>query len=102
MLLPVSSSAQVAYGFTKALPISQFQSFTSKLATQDLHTPVYEDLNLKRARPRGIKRSLPVLTWISGDGIRRPEATSSRGRSLALGGRLAVSLTTAKRLPSAA
>lgn len=31
--------------------------------------------------PRGIKRSLPVLTWISGDGIRRPEATSSRGRS---------------------
>nr|KJB09760.1 hypothetical protein B456_001G162600 [Gossypium raimondii] len=37
----------------------------------------------------GIKRSLPVLTWISGDGIRRPEATSSRGRSLALADRLA-------------
>ncbi|GMJ11043.1 hypothetical protein HRI_004776000 [Hibiscus trionum] len=43
----------------------------------------------KPARPRGIKRSLPVLTWISGDGIRRPEATSSRGRSLALADRLA-------------
>ncbi|WVY90137.1 hypothetical protein V8G54_035651 [Vigna mungo] len=49
----------------------------------------------------GRKRSLPVLTWISGDGRRRPEATSSRGRSLALGDRLAVSLATAKRLPSA-
>ena len=33
-----------------------------------------------------------MLTWISGDGIRRPEATSSRGRSLALADRLAVSL----------
>ncbi|EEF27319.1 conserved hypothetical protein [Ricinus communis] len=31
----------------------------------------------------------------------RPEATSSRGRSLALADRLAVSLATAKRLPSA-
>ncbi|KAG8373707.1 hypothetical protein BUALT_Bualt11G0052700 [Buddleja alternifolia] len=38
-----------------------------------------------------MKRSLPLLTWISGDGIRRPEAMSSRGRSLA----------TTKRLPSA-
>lgn len=55
----------------------------------------------KPARPRGIKRSFPVLTWISGDGKRRPEATSSRGRSLALADRLAVSLATAKRLPSA-
>lgn len=55
----------------------------------------------KPARPRGIKRSFPVLTWISGDGIRRIEATSSRGRSLAIAHRLAVSLTTAKRLPSA-
>ena len=42
-----------------------------------------------------------MLTWISGDGKRRPEVTSSRGRSLALGDRLAVSLATAKRLPSA-
>jgi len=32
---------------------------------------------------------------------RRPEVTSSRGRSLALGDRLAESLATAKRLPSA-
>ncbi|KAL3520242.1 hypothetical protein ACH5RR_018391 [Cinchona calisaya] len=55
----------------------------------------------KPTRPQGIKRSLPVLTWISGDGIRRPEATSSHGRSLALANRLAVSLATAKRLPSA-
>ncbi|KAG5070467.1 hypothetical protein JHK85_002866 [Glycine max] len=54
-----------------------------------------------QAGPAARKRSLPVLTWISGDGIRRPEATSSRGRSLALGDRLAVSLATAKRLPSA-
>jgi len=53
------------------------------------------------ARPLGIKRSLPVLTYISGDGKRRLEVTSSRGRSLALGDRLAVSLATAKRLPSA-
>ncbi|KAK7375883.1 hypothetical protein VNO78_35198 [Psophocarpus tetragonolobus] len=45
-----------------------------------------------QAGPAARKRSLPVLTWISGDGIRRPEATSSRGRSLALGDRLAVSL----------
>ncbi|QCD79062.1 NADH dehydrogenase I subunit 4L [Vigna unguiculata] len=44
---------------------------------------------------------LGVLTWISGDGRRRPEAMSSRGRSLALGDRLAVSLATTKRLPSA-
>jgi len=28
----------------------------------------------KKARPRGIKRSLPVLTWISGDG-KRPMRT---------------------------
>jgi len=42
-----------------------------------------------------------VLSWISGDGKRRPEVTSSRGQSLALGDRLAVSLGTAKRLPSA-
>jgi len=40
-----------------------------------------------------------VLTWISGDGSL--EVTSSRGRSLALGDRLAVSLATAKRLPCA-
>jgi len=38
---------------------------------------------------------------ISGDGKRRPKVTSSRGRSLALGDRPAVSLATAKRLPSA-
>ncbi|QCD83515.1 RNA-dependent RNA polymerase [Vigna unguiculata] len=54
-----------------------------------------------QAGPAARKRSLSVLTWISGDGIRRPEATSSRGRSLALGDRLVVSLATAKRLPSA-
>lgn len=42
-----------------------------------------------------------MLTWISGDGIRWPEAMSSRGRSLALADRLAVSLATTKRLPSA-
>ncbi|QCD82340.1 hypothetical protein DEO72_LG2g2676 [Vigna unguiculata] len=53
-----------------------------------------------QAGPAARKRSLSVLTWISGDGIRRPEATSSRGRSLALGDRLAVSLATTKRLPS--
>jgi len=40
-----------------------------------------------------------VLTWISGDGSL--EVTSSRGRSLALGDRLAVSLAIAKRLPCA-
>jgi len=42
-----------------------------------------------------------VLTWISGDGKRRPEVTSSRGRSMALGDRLVVRLAIAKRLPSA-
>ena len=42
-----------------------------------------------------------MLTWISGDEKRRPEVTSSRGRSLALGDRLAVSLATTKLLPSA-
>lgn len=41
-LLPVASSAQVANGLTKALPISQFQMFTSKLGTQDRHAPVYK------------------------------------------------------------
>ena len=55
----------------------------------------------KPALPIGIKISLPVLTYISGDGKRRPEVTSSRGRSLALSDRLAVSLATGKRLPSA-
>jgi len=62
-----------------------------------------DDRNLasKPARPLGIKRSLPVLTYISSDGKRRLEVTSSRGRSLALGDRLAVSLATGKRLPSA-
>ncbi|XP_019167288.1 PREDICTED: uncharacterized protein LOC109163021 [Ipomoea nil] len=39
-LLSVSSSAQVADGFTKALPISSFQTFVSKLGVQDLHTPL--------------------------------------------------------------
>ena len=42
-----------------------------------------------------------MLTWISGDEKRRPEVTSSYGRSLALGDRLAVSLAIAKLLPSA-
>ena len=42
-----------------------------------------------------------MLTWILGDEKRRPEVTSSYGRSLALGDRLAVSLATAKLLPSA-
>ena len=55
----------------------------------------------KPTRPRGIKRSLSVLTWISCDEKRRPKVTSSRGRSLALGDRLAVCLGTAKRLPGA-
>nr|GMD14519.1 uncharacterized protein LOC109166828 [Ipomoea batatas] len=41
-LLPVASSAQVANGLTNALPISQFQMFTSKLGTQDLHAPIYK------------------------------------------------------------
>ena len=48
-----------------------------------------------------MKRSLPVLTWISGDEKRRLEVTSSYGRSLALGDRLEASLATAKLLPSA-
>jgi len=42
-----------------------------------------------------------VLTKISGDEKSRPEVTSSRGRSLALVDRLAVSLATVKRLPMA-
>jgi len=42
-----------------------------------------------------------VLTWISGDEKRGPEVTSSRGRSMALGDRLAISFATAKRLPNA-
>ncbi|XP_019154279.1 PREDICTED: uncharacterized protein LOC109150751 [Ipomoea nil] len=40
-LLSVSSAAQVADGFTKALPISLFQTFISKMGTHDLHTPAY-------------------------------------------------------------
>ncbi|KAM4118724.1 hypothetical protein ACJW30_03G002800 [Castanea mollissima] len=49
----------------------------------------------KQGKPNGNQKtgggggSFPVLTWISGDGKRRPEATSSRGRSLALADRLA-------------
>ena len=42
-----------------------------------------------------------MLTWISGDEKRRPEVTSSYGRGLALGDRLAVSLPTAMFLPRA-
>ncbi|XP_019161991.1 PREDICTED: uncharacterized protein LOC109158510 [Ipomoea nil] len=38
-LLSISSSGQIADGFTKALPISLFQNFVSKLGTQDLHAP---------------------------------------------------------------
>ncbi|KAI5680853.1 hypothetical protein M9H77_02080 [Catharanthus roseus] len=44
----------------------------------------------KPVRPRGSKRSLLGLTWILGDRIRCPEATSSHNRSLALADRLAV------------
>ncbi|XP_019161170.1 PREDICTED: uncharacterized protein LOC109157786 [Ipomoea nil] len=40
-LLPVSTLNQVADGFTKALPISLFGSFVSKLGVQNLHTPPY-------------------------------------------------------------
>ncbi|XP_019157998.1 PREDICTED: uncharacterized protein LOC109154723 [Ipomoea nil] len=40
-LLAVPSSARIADGFTKALPISMFYSFISKLGIQDLHTPAY-------------------------------------------------------------
>ncbi|XP_019186505.1 PREDICTED: uncharacterized protein LOC109181210 [Ipomoea nil] len=40
-LLSVSSSNQTADGFTKPLPIPQFQLFTSKLGTQDLYAPTY-------------------------------------------------------------
>ena len=42
-----------------------------------------------------------MLTWISADGKRRPDGTSSRDRSMTLDDRLAVTLATAKRLPSA-
>lgn len=40
-LLSVSSSNQVADGFTKPLPAPAFQSFKSKLTLQDLHAPAY-------------------------------------------------------------
>ncbi|XP_019190736.1 PREDICTED: uncharacterized protein LOC109185208 [Ipomoea nil] len=40
-LLSISSSNQVADGFTKALPTAQFHLFLSKLGIQDLHAPAY-------------------------------------------------------------
>nr|GMC60559.1 Retrovirus-related Pol polyprotein from transposon TNT 1-94 [Ipomoea batatas] len=40
-LLAVSSLNQVADCLTKALPVSLFQTFVSKLGTQNMHAPVY-------------------------------------------------------------
>lgn len=40
-ILSVSSSNQVADGFTKSLSAPMFQHFKSKLGTQDLHAPTY-------------------------------------------------------------
>lgn len=40
-LMPISSSNQVADGFTKPLPVTMFRTFTSKLGIQDLHAPTY-------------------------------------------------------------
>lgn len=40
-LLTISSMNQIADGFTKPLPTTQFWNFASKLGIQDLHAPAY-------------------------------------------------------------
>lgn len=41
-LMFVSSSGQLAYGFIKALSVSQFEVFSGKLGLQTLYSPAYE------------------------------------------------------------
>lgn len=40
-LMFVSSSSQLTYGFTKALPTSQIETFSGKLGYQNLYSPAY-------------------------------------------------------------
>lgn len=52
-LLSVPSSGQIADGFTKALPISSFQTFLSKMGAQDIHALAYGVLESSMLKTHG-------------------------------------------------